>query len=121
VDDSQFWRNLDALAAAHRVVIDRPKGTTHPRFPEFFYPFDYGYLEGTTGGDGQGIDVWVGSGDSARITAVVCTVDMEKRDAELKLLLGCTEAEAQEILGLHNSGPQAALLVMKPGDRLSGS
>ena len=38
------------------------------------------------------------------MTAVICTVDLGKRDAEIKLLLGCTPSEAQVILQVHN-GP----------------
>jgi inorganic pyrophosphatase len=44
------------------IVIDRPKGTVHPKYPEFAYQVDYGYLKDTSSMDGAGIDVWVGSG-----------------------------------------------------------
>lgn len=111
---NSFWKTLDALLQTHAVVIDRPAGSTHPRYPDFYYPLDYGYLEGTAGGDGQGIDVWLGSGDRTRLSGVVCTVDTVKSDAELKLLAGCTAAEMETILRVHNSGPQAALLLPAP-------
>jgi inorganic pyrophosphatase len=109
----RFWQNLQALLEQHEVVIDRPGGTTHPRYPGFVYPFDYGYLKGTSGGDGQGIDVWMGSGDRRRLTGVICTVDTVKCDAEVKLLAGCTRAEAEEIERVHNSGPQGGLLIWR--------
>ena len=98
-----FWTLLSELVASSRVVIDRPKGSPHPRFPENIYPLDYGFLGGTTAGDGQCIDVWLGSGDHTRITGIVCTVDLDKRDAELKLLLGCTSAEAQAVINFLNA------------------
>jgi inorganic pyrophosphatase len=79
------------------------------------YPLDYGYLEGTTGGDGDGIDIWGGSGDRSRISGIVCTVDLKKNDAEIKVLLGCSDAEMQTILDFHNSGPQAAMLIPYAG------
>jgi inorganic pyrophosphatase len=75
------------------------------------YPHDYGYLENTQSGDGDGIDVWLGSLPEKTVTAVICTVDMEKRDAEVKILLGCTPQEAHEILETHNSGPQSGILL----------
>lgn len=65
----------------------------HPRHPEMVYPLDYGYLQGTTTGDGSLIDVWLGSRGDTAVMAIACTVDLLKRDAELKLLLGCTEDE----------------------------
>jgi inorganic pyrophosphatase len=111
--NDNFWLKLDQLVAEHKRVIDRPKGSCHPRYPSFVYPLDYGYLEGTQAADGGGIDVWVGSLPDEMVTAVVCTVDIKKRDTEVKILLGCTSQEAQEILNVHNDefGFQAAVLV----------
>lgn len=106
-----FWQQLDALAAASTLVIDRPKGSRHPRYPELIYPYDYGYLEDTLAPDGGGIDCWIGSLPEKTIGAVICAVDLEKRDAEIKLLLGCTPAEAQQILASHNHGTQAGILI----------
>ena len=40
--------------------------------------------------DGGGIDVWVGSGDK-KIDAIMCIVDLMKRDSEIKILIGCTD------------------------------
>ena len=96
-----FWQALDELICTSEIVIDRPRGSAHPRYPEMIYPVDYGYLKGSTSMDGQGIDVWRGSGEK-RIDAIICTVDLLKRDSEIKLLLGCTEEEKQLIYELHN-------------------
>ena len=52
-----FWERLDALLAQSRIVIDRPRGSHHPRFPQIVYEIDYGYLDGTTSADGEGVDV----------------------------------------------------------------
>jgi inorganic pyrophosphatase len=113
--DTLFWTTLQRLVAEHRLVIDRPRGSVHPRFPDFKYPLDYGYLEGTSAADGGGIDVWVGSLPDRPLVGVVCTVDLLKRDTEVKLLLGCTTAEMQLVLATHNSGPQAATLLPRRG------
>ena len=112
--DVLFWERLDTLVATSHIVIDRPKGTAHPRYPGFIYPLDYGYLEGTTAIDGGGVDVWVGSLPEQRVTAVVCTVDTTKRDTELKLLLGCTPEEAQVVLRTHNNAWMAGILMTRP-------
>lgn len=108
-----FWTHLDKLVAGHEVVLDRPAGTRHPRYPERIYPYDYGYLKGTCAADGDEVDVWAGSGDRSKLTGAVCTVDLVKNDTELKLLLGCTREEAEAIIGFHDSGPQGALLVWR--------
>ena len=97
-----FWEALDALVAQSELCIDRPKGTAHPRHPDVIYPVDYGYLKNTAAMDGGGIDVWLGSDPARRLDALVCTVDLMKRDSEIKLLLGCTEEEKRDILRQHN-------------------
>jgi len=110
---SDFWAALDRLVAESQIVIDRPKGSMHPRYPDIIYPVDYGYLEGTTAADGGGIDVWIGSSEDRRITAVICTVDLLKRDSETKILIGCTESEVQMILVVHNSDSMRGLLIRR--------
>src|SRR5512137_2080542 len=91
--NATFWEYLDSLLRSAQIVIDRPRGSTHPRYPSYIYPLDYGYLEGTSAGDGQEIDVWRGSLPDKKLDAIVCTVDLLKEDAEIKLLVGCTEDE----------------------------
>lgn len=102
--DMDFWDALDQLTADSEIVIDRPKGSAHPRFPNFIYPVDYGYLKGTASMDGGGIDVWLGTGER-KLDAVMCIVDLMKRDSEIKLLLGCTEEEKAAIYQIHNETP----------------
>lgn len=100
--DKEFWRVLDKLLDSSEIVIDRPKGSAHPRFPDIIYPVDYGYLKGTSSMDGEGIDVWVGTGEK-RIDTVMCTVDLMNKDSEIKLLISCTEAERESIYKFHNA------------------
>ncbi|MDA0746009.1 MAG: inorganic pyrophosphatase [bacterium] len=114
MSEPEFWQYLDQLIASSQIVIDRPQGSTHPRFPNYVYPYDYGYLDGTASGDGDGIDVWIGNLPDRQLVAVICTVDLDKRDAELKLLLGCTENEIQTIYHAHNFKNRAGHLVTRP-------
>ena len=108
-----FWTALDRLVAECPLVIDRPKGTAHPRRPEQIYPFDYGYLEGTQAADRGGIDVFVGSADSRSPGAVILTVDPHKRDAEIKVLLGCNAEETEAIVRFLEAFPLACVLVRR--------
>ncbi|MEW6093338.1 MAG: inorganic pyrophosphatase [Chloroflexota bacterium] len=112
--NGDFWTFLDQLIAQHKLVIDRPKGTRHLRFPEIVYPLDYGYLDGTTSGDGAGIDVWLGASGTRDLSAVILTVDTFKRDVEIKLLLGCSEEETQIALACNNNDAMRAFLVLRP-------
>jgi len=108
---AEFWQFLDQLVESHPVIIDRPRHSSHPRFPSLIYPLDYGYLEDTTTVDGGGIDLWLGSQEDRRLDAVVLTVDLEKGDAEIKLLLGCSAPEKQAVLDFLNGGSMRAMLV----------
>jgi len=108
---SEFWLALDQLVATSNLIVDRPKGSPHPRYPSFRYPMDYGYLQGTCSPDGDGIDAWIGSFTDASVTGIIVTVDLDKRDAEFKLLLGCNAEEAQIALAIHSRDSQAGKLV----------
>ena len=110
--NTKYWQTLEALVAGCEIVIDRPKGSAHPRYPEMIYPLDYGYLAGTHAADGNEIDCWVGSLPNRRITAVVFTVDLVKRDMEGKLLLGCTSEEIAMIAAFYDIGPMSAYLIL---------
>ena len=108
-----FWTYLDSLVHAAELVIDRPKGSSHPRYRSIVYPFDYGYLKGTSAGDGNEIDAWHGSLTENTLEAVVCTVDVLKRDMEVKVLLGCTEKEQIVIRDFYNGGRYMAAILIK--------
>src|SRR5688572_6009000 len=104
---------MDDLVATCPLIIDRPRGSRHPRLADVRYPFDYGYLSGTRSSDGQSLTVWVGSLAERSVTAVICTIDLMRRDAEIKLLIGCTTEEAKQIVALHNTGDQSAILIVR--------
>ena len=91
---------MEKLLAKNAIIIDRPQGSAHPRYPNLIYPLDYGYVEDTTAADGEGIDVWVGSLPKRSLTGILCSYDSLKRDAEIKLLLGCTEIDVKTIRNL---------------------
>lgn len=101
-DDAEFWKALDELVGSSEIVIDRPRGTVHPKYPDFIYKVDYGYLKNTTSMDGAGIDVWVGTEKRKQIDAIMCIVDLMKRDSEIKILIGCTEEEKNIVYQTHN-------------------
>lgn len=96
-----YWQVMSQLAKTNPILIDRPQGSTHPNWRDLIYPLDYGYLENTSAADGEGIDVWLGSLHSRTLTGILCTFDINKRDAEVKLLLGCTKTDIEAILNFN--------------------
>jgi inorganic pyrophosphatase len=111
--DEAFWAAIDQLVRASEIVIDRPKGGRHPRFPEIVYLVDYGYLKNTESMDGVGIDVWLGSAASRIVDAVICTVDLNKKDSEVKILIGCTPEETEKVCDFHNHGEHMKGLLIR--------
>ena len=89
----ELFAALDHLAATSAVVIDRPRGSAHPRYPAAIYPLDYGYLDGTVSADGDGIDLFRGSAVGNGVVAVAVVADIVKKDVEVKILLECTADE----------------------------
>ena len=100
--NNEFWQAIDKLVASGTIVIDRPKNSAHPRYPELKYELDYGYIKNTASMDGGGIDVWRGSLPEAKCDAIICTVDLLKSDSEIKLLIGCAEEEKAIAYSFHN-------------------
>ena len=99
---------MSQLLITNSLIIDRPRGSVHPRYPSVIYPLDYGYIENTTSSDGGGIDVWLGSLNRVAnmdgvktLTGILCTFDRLKRDAEIKLLIGCSAEDIQVIRDFH--------------------
>ena len=106
--DISFWQSMTQLLHANSLMIDRPRGSTHPRYPQVIYPLNYGYLENTKSSDGGGIDVWVSSLNTLTdeekrktLTGILCTFDTLKRDAEIKLLVECSAEDIQIIRDFH--------------------
>ena len=113
--NDEFWKALDEFVSNSQIVIDRPKGTAHPKYPDVIYRVDYGYLKDTASMDGAGIDVWVGTGEK-KVDAIMCTVDLLKRDSEIKILIGCTEEEKKIVYETHNDSKYMKGILIRRGD-----
>lgn len=111
--NEKFWKYMQRLVDESEIVIDRPKGSRHPKFPETIYIIDYGYLKNTSSADGMDIDVYVGSAGKREVVAVAVTVDFVKRDSEIKILVGCTDEEIEKIQIQLGSYETAVGLVIK--------
>jgi inorganic pyrophosphatase len=107
-----FKEYLQILVDTSQIVIDRHKGSTHPRFLGKKYPVDYGFLEGTTTIDSSGIDIWLGSSNKREVVGVLCTVDLLKRDTEVKILIGCSDEEIQQVFEFVNTNDMRAIQII---------
>jgi inorganic pyrophosphatase len=107
-----YWDSLEELVNNNGITIDRKKGTHHPKYSNIVYVADYGYINDSKSMDGNGIDVFVGTDLDKRINGIICTIDRLKNDLEIKVLIGCTKQDVEEILGqLNNSEYMKAMYI----------
>jgi inorganic pyrophosphatase len=92
VASSLNWEGWEQLIDDQGYTIDRAYRTAHPRYPTIIYPINYGYVNGTLGTDGDELDVFVGSGETGLVGAIL-TTDYRQGDREVKLLYHCTPEE----------------------------
>jgi inorganic pyrophosphatase len=112
--DNDFWNYVNKLAQENEIIIDRPKGSKHPKYTDMIYEFDYGYLKNTKTTDGSGIDVFKGTLYNKNVNTIICTIDLLKKDIEIKLLIGCTIPQKRKIYKfLNESENMKAILIEK--------
>lgn len=77
------------LGQTVRVVVDRPLGSAHPRWPDLVYRVNYGEVPGTLGGDGQPIDAYLLGWEVPvrEAEGVVTAVLLREDDVEDKLIV----------------------------------
>ena len=48
-----------------------------------------------------------------RLVGIVCTIDISKRDTEVKLLIGCTPDEVETVFRFHNNDYMSAIVIQR--------
>jgi inorganic pyrophosphatase len=77
--NNMFWEYLEKIVNENGIIIDRPKGTRHPKYNNMIYVVDYGYIKNTKSMDNSGIDIFAGSDDNKKIDAIICIIDLLKK------------------------------------------
>lgn len=113
LNNGYFWQKIDSLVLSTNVVISQVKGSHHPKYMNMVYPVDYGYLEDT-----DRIKVFKGSLKRSSADAVMIVADILKRDLEVKLLWGCTEAEELETIRFINQTDYQKGILVRRGNVL---
>lgn len=112
-EHNDFFSVLDDLIQKNGITIDRPKNSVHPRFSDFIYLLDYGYINETASQDGSSIDVFCGDDPDVGIVGIICTIDSLKKDSEIKVLYQCTEENIQTALRMMNQKYLRGILVRR--------
>ncbi len=113
IDNNSFWEDLDILVKEKGYKVDRRKGSSHPHYPEFIYPLDYGFIKNTKGTDCLEVDIWLGTEKEQKVTGILNIVDNDKKDTEMKILWRCTPEEMQMIYNINNQMHMHAILIIR--------
>ena len=98
------WERWERLILSEGILLDRPRETPHPRYPDIIYPMDYGFIRNTISSDGSGVDVFVGSG-LEHLVGMIITRDYRQGDREIKFLWRCLPTEIYLAHGFINFDP----------------
>ena len=55
----ELIKNLQYIGKTVKVKVDRPIGSSHPKYPETIYEVNYGFVPNTLSGDGEELDVYI--------------------------------------------------------------
>jgi len=113
-----FWQKLDSIYFASSIVITQPQGSTHPTFKNLIYPVDYGYLNETLSQDELGIAIYKGKGSAYLVEAILVAADILKKDIEVKLLVGCSQDEVNQILRFVNQTEYQKTIIVRRGNEV---
>ena len=114
-NNAYFWQKVDTIFLSSNVNIIRYKGEVHPQFKNLIYPTEYGHLDET--GNGNPISVYMGTKNHSEITGLIVAADILQKTIDVKLLLGCTEEEVNDVLHfLNQTDFQKTVLIRRGND-----
>ena len=119
-NNAYFWQKVDTLFLSSGFCQTRKKGDIHPVFKNLIYPTDYGYIRDTNSVSGEGVSVYAGSGDRNTITALVVAADILAKELDVKVLIGCTEEQVEEVLRFLNQTDYQKTVLIRRGNMIPG-
>ena len=77
------------LGKTVRILIDRPIGSTHPKYKDMIYPINYGFIPNIWSEDGEELDVYLLGVDKPQkeFTGKIIGIVYRKNDVEDKLVM----------------------------------
>lgn len=114
-NNAYFWQKIDTLFSSSSLEMRKKKGDTHPKYKKMIYPVDYGYLKELN--DEKGVSVYRGT-DKPVVNAIIVAADILERDLDVKLLVGCTEEEEENVLRFLNQTDFQKTILIRRGNEV---
>ncbi len=118
-NNAYFWQKLDTFYFSGEYEVKHKKGDHHSEYPNLVYPVEVGCLE-ETNGEHEGVNVYRGSGSMYSITGLVIAVDILGKTLDVKMLVGCSEEEVEEILRFLNQTDYQKTVLIRKGATIPG-
>lgn len=117
-NNAYFWQKVDTLFLSSGVTLFRKKGDVHPVFANLIYPTDYGYVNDTNSVSGDGVSVYAGTGNRSIITALIVAADILAKELDVKVLVGCSEQETDDVLRFLNQTDYQKTVLIRRGSQI---
>ena len=114
-NNAWFWQKVDTLYLSSGFRLTRKKGDVHPVFKNLIYPTDYGHVKDTKSVSGEGVSVYAGSLSRNTITALVVAADILAKELDVKILVGCTDEEVDQVLRFLNQTDYQKTVLIRRG------
>jgi len=88
LEDKLHNQSLRYIGNQVNVTIDRPLGSSHPKYPQLIYKLDYGFIPNTLAPDGEELDAYVlGSSGKFKDLKGLCIGAVLRFDGDDKLIV----------------------------------
>ena len=113
-----FWQKVDTLFLSGNLKMEKKKGEVHSTFGNLIYPTDYGHLVDAKSAGESGVSVYAGSLNRSEISALVIAADILTKELDVKLLIGCSDEEIEDILRFLNQTDYQKTVLIRRGNHI---
>lgn len=107
---SNFWIYLENIIHNSEIVLDSKTGE-FDKYLDMVVPVDFGHLKNDWAIQDQ-IDIFIGSSSNNNLKSIICTLDLNNKFTDLKVLYKCTIEEKNIIFSILNQ-KDGVLLINK--------
>lgn len=117
-NNAYFWQKLDTIYLSSDFSTTQTKGSVHPEHPYLKYPCNFGYLKAFASDQDNAIPCFKGTDPTKELDRIVVSADILNKDIKVFLLVGCSEAEQDEILHFLNQTDYQKSILIKRGNEV---
>lgn len=115
-NNAYFWQKVETLLSSGDLKITNKRNTPHPKYPNLFYPVDFGVVKTL---DSEDTDIEVYKGENGKtVTAIVVCADILTKRFEVKVLIGLNHEEEENVLRFLNNTEFQKTVILRKGSNI---